>query len=58
MAAAPKSPPPSAPVADHQAVERLRIARVQLKAEIAKLVVGQDRVIDSCWSACSAAAMP
>src|SRR5687767_14953788 len=38
-------PPKPAP-ADQESVERLREARVRLKAEIAKLVVGQDRVID------------
>jgi MoxR-like ATPase len=40
--ATPQSPPP----ADQESVERLREARIKLKAEIAKLVVGQDRVID------------
>jgi MoxR-like ATPase len=33
--------------ADEQAVARLAQARQQMKAEIAKAVVGQDRVIDS-----------
>jgi MoxR-like ATPase len=33
--------------ADEQSVQRLAEARRQLKAEIAKIVVGQDRVIDS-----------
>jgi MoxR-like ATPase len=41
-----KPPPPPAPVADQEAVQRLRAARVQLKTEISKLVVGQDKVID------------
>ena len=35
------------PQADEQAVQRLAEARRQLKAEISKRVVGQDRVIDS-----------
>jgi MoxR-like ATPase len=46
MAPPPKASPPSAPAADQEAVERLRAARVQLKGEIARLVVGQDQVID------------
>lgn len=40
------APPPKPAPADQESVERLREARVRLKAEIAKLVVGQDRVID------------
>jgi MoxR-like ATPase len=39
-------PPPKPAPSDQESVERLREARVKLKAEIAKLVVGQDRVID------------
>src|SRR5690348_8846191 len=39
-------PPPQPSSFDQESVERLREARVKLKAEIAKLVVGQDRVID------------
>jgi MoxR-like ATPase len=37
---------PDSPQPDEQAVQRLAEARRQLKAEISKLVVGQDRVID------------
>jgi MoxR-like ATPase len=39
--------PSAAPATDDETVARLREARVKLKAEIAKLVVGQDQVIDS-----------
>jgi len=46
MGQPPQLPPPSPLVADQEAVERLRVARVQLKTEISKLVVGQDKVID------------
>ncbi len=52
MTTAPKAsgisaPHPAPTAADEEAVARLRDARVRLKAEIAKLVVGQDQVIDS-----------
>ncbi len=44
----PKSSAPVAPVeGDAQAVARLRDARTRLKTEIAKVVIGQDHVIDS-----------
>lgn len=43
----PGSSPNIPPDADAKAVGRLREARQMLKAEIAKLVVGQDRVIDN-----------
>ena len=46
MATPSKPPPASAPLADHETVERLQTARIQLKTEISKLVVGQERVID------------
>ena len=39
--------PPAPTAADEETVDRLRDARVRLKAEIAKTVVGQDEVIDS-----------
>ena len=41
------NPAPEQPRADEQSVKRLADARRQLKTEIAKIVVGQDRVIDS-----------
>jgi MoxR-like ATPase len=46
MATPPKPQSVPATVADQDSVERLRQATIRLKAEIAKLVVGQDRVID------------
>ncbi len=49
MTTAPKSSatPPAPTAADEETVARLREARLKLKAEIAKTVVGQDQVIDS-----------
>jgi MoxR-like ATPase len=44
----PKPPSPAAaPLTDEQAAQRLQEARKRLKAEIAKSIIGQDRVIDS-----------
>ncbi|MCO6459218.1 MAG: MoxR family ATPase [Pirellulaceae bacterium] len=40
-------PTPALNSSDQEAIERLKEARRQLKAEIAKVVVGQDRVVDS-----------
>src|SRR5262245_65241686 len=44
----PKPPStPAAPLTDEQAAMRLQEARKRLKAEIARSIIGQDRVIDS-----------
>ncbi len=41
------TPPPAPAESDQQTIDRLKEARKQLKAEISKTVIGQERVIDS-----------